>query len=46
MEFTDAVTVAGARQVADGYLVATARAVRTGIQHYAGHEVRGPEARA
>lgn len=45
MEFTDAVTVAGTRQTADGYLVATAR---TGAQRNGGrgHEVRGPEARA
>ncbi|TPK42298.1 MULTISPECIES: DUF2213 domain-containing protein [unclassified Mesorhizobium] len=43
MQFTDAVTVAGTRQTADGYLVATARAVRTGIQLYAGHEVGKPD---
>lgn len=43
MQFTDAVTVAGTRRTADGYLVATARAVRTGIQLYAGHEVGKPE---
>ncbi|MHC2797178.1 hypothetical protein ACVINZ_006190 [Mesorhizobium jarvisii] len=42
MQFTDAVTVAGTRQTADGYLVATARAVRTGIQLYTGHEVGKP----
>lgn len=44
MQFTDAVTVAGKpRRTADGYLVAEARAVRTGIQLYAGHEVGKPE---
>ncbi|TRC78522.1 DUF2213 domain-containing protein [Mesorhizobium sp. WSM4310] len=42
MQFTDAVTVAGTRQTTDGYLVAEARAVRTGIQLYAGHEVGKP----
>lgn len=43
MQFTDAVTVAGTRRTADGYLVAEARSVRTGIQLYAGHEVGKPE---
>ncbi|MDR7032946.1 DUF2213 domain-containing protein [Mesorhizobium sp. BE184] len=44
MQFTDAVTVAGKpRRTADGYLVAEARAVRTGIQLYAGSEVGKPE---
>ncbi|TPM39367.1 DUF2213 domain-containing protein [Mesorhizobium sp. B2-2-3] len=43
MQFTDKVSVAGTRQTADGYLVATARAVRTGIQLYAGHEVGKPD---
>jgi len=42
MQFTDAVTVAGTRRTNDGYLVAQARAVRTGIQLYAGHEVGKP----
>ncbi|MER8999977.1 DUF2213 domain-containing protein [Mesorhizobium australicum] len=43
MQFTDKVSVAGTRRTADGYLVATARAVRTGIQLYAGHEVGMPD---
>ncbi|TPK59043.1 DUF2213 domain-containing protein [Mesorhizobium sp. B2-5-1] len=43
MQFTDAVTVAGTRRTADGYLIAEARAVRTGIQLYAGHEVGKPD---
>ncbi|TPN26618.1 DUF2213 domain-containing protein [Mesorhizobium sp. B2-3-3] len=43
MQFTDAVTVAGTRRTNDGYLVAEARAVRTGIQLYAGHEVGKPD---
>lgn len=43
MQFTDAVTVAGTRRTGDGYLIADAKAVRTGIQLYAGHEVGRPE---
>jgi hypothetical protein len=43
MNFTDAVTVAGTRRTEDGYLIAEARAVRTGIQLYAGDEVGKPE---
>lgn len=43
MNFTDAVTVSGTRRTADGYLVAEARSVRTGIQLYAGSEVGKPE---
>ncbi|MER8532106.1 DUF2213 domain-containing protein [Mesorhizobium sp. M1005] len=43
MKFTDAVTVAGTRRTEDGYLVAEARCVRTGIQIYAGDEVGKPE---
>jgi hypothetical protein len=44
MQFTDAVAVAGKpRRTADGYLVAEARCVRTGIQLYAGDEVGKPE---
>lgn len=48
MQFTDKVSVGGTHQTAEGYPVATARAVRTGTRLYAGrgHEVRGPEARA
>src|SRR6187551_2846307 len=44
MQFTDAVAVAGKpRRTADGYLVAEARCVRSGIQLYAGDEVGKPE---
>lgn len=44
MQFTDAVAVEGKpRRSADGYLIATAKAVRTGIQLYAGDEVGKPD---
>lgn len=43
MKFTDAVAVSGTRRTADGYLVAEARSVRTGIQLYTGSEVGKPE---
>lgn len=43
MNFTDAVTIAGTRRTDDGYLVAEAKAVRTGIQLYTGGEVGKPE---
>lgn len=43
MNFTDAVSVSGTRRTDDGYLIAEARAVRTGIQLYAGDEVGKPE---
>ncbi len=43
MQFTDAVTVSGTRRTSDGYLVAEAKAVRTGIQLYLGDEVGKPE---
>lgn len=43
MKFTDAVTVAGTRRTADGYLIADAKAVRSGIQIYLGREVGKPE---
>ncbi|TLX12139.1 DUF2213 domain-containing protein [Rhizobium sp. MHM7A] len=43
MQFTDAVTIAGTRRTDDGYLVAEAKAVRTGIQLYTGDEVGKPE---
>ncbi len=43
MQFTDAVTVTGTRRTAEGYLIADANAVRTGIQLYAGSEVGKPE---
>jgi len=44
MQFTDAVAVAGKpRRTADGYLVAEARCVRSGIQLYVGDEVGKPD---
>lgn len=44
MQFTDAVAVEGKpRRSADGYLIATAKCVRTGIQLYAGDEVGKPD---
>lgn len=42
MNFTDAVTVSGTRRTADGYLIAEAKSVRTGIQLYSGDEVGKP----
>lgn len=42
-QFEDAVSVSGTRRTADGYLVATARCVRTGIQLYRGDEVGRPD---
>jgi hypothetical protein len=43
MNFTDAVTLSGTRRTGDGYLVAEARSVRTGIQLYSGDEVGKPD---
>ncbi|WP_417702345.1 DUF2213 domain-containing protein [Pseudophaeobacter sp.] len=43
MQFTDAVTVAGTRRTDDGYLVATAKCVRAGIQIYTGDELGKPD---
>lgn len=44
MQFTDAVAVAGKpRRTADGYLVAEARCVRSGVQLYSGAEVGKPD---
>lgn len=43
MRFLDAVPVAGTRRTADGYLIADAKAVRTGIQTYLGAEVGRPD---
>ena len=42
MKFTDAVTVSGTRRTGDGYLIAEAKCVRTGIQLYTGDEVGKP----
>lgn len=42
MQFTDAVAVAGTRRTGDGYLVATAKCVRAGIQLYTGDELGKP----
>lgn len=39
MQFTDAATLSGTRKTSDGFLVADAFVVRTGIQLYAGKEV-------
>lgn len=44
-KFTDSVTLDGTRITGDGYLVTTARSVRTGVQIYAGSEVGRPEMR-
>jgi hypothetical protein len=43
MQFTDKVSVAGKRRTGDGYLIADAKAVRTGIQLYTGAEVGKPD---
>lgn len=43
MKFTDTATLAGTRKTRDGYLVAEAFAVRTGIQLYTGDEVGVPD---
>jgi hypothetical protein len=42
-KFLDAVSVAGVKETADGYLVADAFAVRTGVQRYAGFELDQPD---
>jgi len=42
-KFLDELTLDGVRTTADGYLVADAHTVRTGIQLYAGYEVGKPE---
>lgn len=43
MKFVDAAPISGTRRTEDGYLVTTARSVRTGIQLYAGQEVGRPD---
>lgn len=43
MKFVDAAPISGTRRTGDGYLVTTARSVRTGIQLYAGQEVGRPD---
>ena len=43
MQFTDTARIAGTRRTSDGYLVATVRTARTGIQDYAGWEVGKPD---
>lgn len=43
LSLTDAVKISGTRRTSDGYLIAEARAVRTGIQDYAGSEVGRPD---
>lgn len=42
MKFIDAAPISGTRRTADGYLVATVKTARTGIQDYAGWEVGKP----
>jgi len=39
MQFTDKVTVDGTRITNDGYLAASARIARTGVQYYMGMEI-------
>lgn len=41
--FTDSVAIDAPRRTADGYLVATVKAARTGIQNYLGREVGRPD---
>lgn len=43
MQFFDQVTASGTRRTSDGYLVADARAARTGIQDYLGVELGRPD---
>lgn len=45
MKFTDRATLSGTKRTSDGFLTTTAKAVRTGIQLYAGSEVGRPEMR-
>jgi hypothetical protein len=42
MQINDAITLDGLRRTSDGYLVATAKVARTGIQIYTGSEVGRP----
>lgn len=42
MLFTDKITLDGSRRTGDGYLAASARVARTGVQVYAGREVGKP----
>lgn len=43
MKFTDAATLSGTRRTSEGYLIADAFAVRTGIQLYTGAEMGRPD---
>lgn len=43
MKFCDTLTLDAPRRTSDGYLVASVRAARTGIQDYAGYEVGKPD---
>lgn len=43
IEFHDAITLEGVRMTGDGYMTATARVARTGIQEYKGVEVGRPD---
>ena len=42
-KFQDSVTLSGVKETAEGYLIADAFTVRTGVQRYAGFEVGKPE---
>ncbi len=42
-KFIDAVSIGGTKRTEDGYLIASAKSVRTGIQIYAGWEVGRPQ---
>lgn len=39
MKFTDSVSIGSVKELEDGYLVATARVARTGVQHYLAAEL-------
>lgn len=43
MEFSDTLTLDAPRRTADGYLAASVRAARTGVQEYTGREVGKPD---
>lgn len=42
-QFLDSVALTGVKETAEGYLIADAFTVRTGVQRYAGYEVGRPE---
>lgn len=43
MKFTDSGKLSGVIRTSDGYITASVKAARTGIQHYAGWEIGKPE---